>query len=114
MADNCPLTPYTIDYQSRYKFGWFGFDIEARRELSQLEDGRWKLDFSAKASMANLQELSVFTCTDSLITPGDYLYRAGGVIDEDDSDYEEGYGSADGGVMVSRGDEADYERHDCN
>lgn len=84
MADNCPLTPYTIDYQSRYKFGWFGFDIEARRELSQLEDGRWKLDFSARASMANLQELSVFTCTDSLITPGDYLYRAGGVIDEDD------------------------------
>lgn len=84
MAADCALTPYTIDYQSKYKFGWFSFDIEARRELSRQEDDRWKLDFNAEASMAKLREMSVFKCSDNQITPMDYLYRAGGLIDEDD------------------------------
>ena len=84
LAADCLLTPYAIDYQSKYKFGWFSFDIEAHRQLSQQADGHWKLEFNAEASMAKLREMSVFHCENNQITPVDYLYRAGGLIDEDD------------------------------
>ena len=83
-AGECLLKPYTVEYQSKYKFGWFSFDIEAKRHLTQLEDGRWRLAFDAEASMAKLNELSVFNCSNNQIMPSDYLYRAGGLIDEDD------------------------------
>ena len=78
------LTPYSIEYHSEYRLGWFSFDIDATRRLSQVDTDRWALNFNAEASVASLQEYSEFTYRDGTIIPSEYRYRASGMVADDD------------------------------
>ncbi|MDF1762844.1 MAG: DUF3108 domain-containing protein [Oleibacter sp.] len=80
------LKPFTIDYSSQYKLGWFSIDIDATRQLSQQSDGTWTLDFNAEASVATVKENSQFKLSKDgkTIIPMEYRFRATGLISEDD------------------------------
>ena len=85
-ADNstAALTPFSIDYRSEYKVGWFSFDIDANRTLTQVDGNHWRLAFDAEASIATLREYSDFMLVNDQITPANYSYRSTGLIDEKD------------------------------
>ena len=92
-ADNQPedteaysLAPFSIKYRSKYKAGWFSFNVGANRTLKQISDHVWQLSFNAKASMAGVKETSVFSFIQGKIVPIDYDYKASGLIEEDDRD----------------------------
>lgn len=78
------LTPFSIDYRSEYKVGWFSFDIDATRSLTKIDKTHWRMAFDAEASIATLKEYSDFTLVNDQITPTNYSYRSTGLIDEDD------------------------------
>jgi len=78
------LAPFSIDYTSEYRVGWFSFDIDANRTVSQRGNNLWRMDFDAEASIASLKETSDFILRDGQITPINYSYRASGLIDEPD------------------------------
>ena len=78
------LTPYSVEYTSEYRIGWFSFDIDATRTLEQRSDNLWRVDFDAEASIASLRETSDFIYKDNQIIPVNYSYRASGMIDEPD------------------------------
>lgn len=78
------LTPYTIEYTSEYRIGWFSFGIDATRTLEQRSNNLWRVDFDAEASIASLRETSDFIYKDNQIVPVNYSYRASGMIDEPD------------------------------
>lgn len=82
--DNKALIPYSIDYTSEYRIGWFSFDIDATRTLEQRSGNLWHVGFDAEASIASLHEESDFIFKDGQITPVNYRYRASGMIDEPD------------------------------
>lgn len=78
------LSPFTIDYRSEYKVGWFSFDIDATRTLTNIGGSHWRLAFDAEASIASLNETSDFILVGEQITPTNYSYRSSGLIDEAD------------------------------
>lgn len=81
---NDALTPFSIDYRSEYKVGWFSFDIDATRSLTKIDKTHWRMAFDAEASIATLKESSDFILINDQITPTNYSYRSTGLIDEDD------------------------------
>lgn len=78
------LSAYSIDYRSEYSVGWFSFDIDATKTLTQRSEHLWNPTFDAEASIASLKETSDFIYRDGMITPVNYTYRASGLIDEPD------------------------------
>ena len=78
------LTPFSIDYRSEYKVGWFSFDIDATRSLRKVDASHWRMAFDAEASIATLKESSDFILVGEQIIPVNYKYRSTGLIDEDD------------------------------
>jgi hypothetical protein len=81
---NIQLKPFEAHYTSSYKLGFLSFDIDAKRQLTELDNNTWQLDFSASASAASLEERSHFQLTDGLITPLKYTLEGSGLIQEDD------------------------------
>lgn len=79
------LKPFTANYTTQWKMGWFTIDIDAQRELKQLDDHRWQMVFEAEISTAKLVEKSIFTLSsEQRIQPLDYQYRASGLFNEPD------------------------------
>jgi hypothetical protein len=81
---NIQLKPFEAHYTSTYKLGFLSFDIDARRQLTELDNNTWQLDFSASASAASLDERSRFQLIDGVITPLKYTLEGSGLIQEDD------------------------------
>lgn len=81
-----PLQPFTINYRSKYKAGWFSFNVDAKRTLEQVSDNVWRLSFLAEASIATLKETSLFSLVDGQIVPIDYDYQSSGLIDDENRD----------------------------
>ena len=79
------LKPFTANYTTQWKMGWFTIDIDAQRELKQLDDLRWQMTFEAETNAAKLVEKSVFKLTQGQrIQPLSYQYRASGLFNEPD------------------------------
>lgn len=84
VAANIQLKPFEAHYTSSYKLGFLNFEIEAKRQLTELDNNTWQLDFSASASAASLDERSRFRLIDGVITPLQYTLEGSGLIQEDD------------------------------
>lgn len=86
LADNLSvLMPFKARYTTEWKVGWFSIDVDATRELKQLDQQHWQLTFEAETSAAKLRESSRFTLTpEQRIQPLHYTYRASGLFNEDD------------------------------
>ena len=79
------IKPFSADYTTEWKLGWFSIDIDAKRQLKQVAPDRWQLLFEAKTGAAKLRETSEFTLSDrARIQPLSYQYRASGLFNEDD------------------------------
>ncbi|WP_353347868.1 DUF3108 domain-containing protein [Oceaniserpentilla sp. 4NH20-0058] len=77
---NITLSPYIAKYEATWKAGWFPVTIEAKRELSKLEDGSWQLTFEAYSSIADLHEASKYNIEDNTIRPLTYRYKTSGFL----------------------------------
>lgn len=74
------ISPYTAKYEATWKAGWFPVTIEAKRELSKLENGNWQLTFEAYSSIADLHEASEYTIENQIIKPLTYRYKTSGFL----------------------------------
>jgi len=79
------IIPFTANYTTEWKVGWFNIEIDATRRLKKVSDKRWQILFEAAAGAAKLRETSEFTLSEqSRIQPLNYQYRASGLFNEDD------------------------------
>lgn len=78
------LTPFSADYRTEWKLGWFSIDIDAKRSLQRLANGNWFLSFEAETGAAALKETSEFSLKDGQIQPLEYHYDASGLFNEPD------------------------------
>lgn len=75
---------FIAHYKAQWKGGWFPISVDAQRQLSYLEDGTAKLQFSADSAIAGLDEISHFRWKDRTIQPLDYQYLRTGLFKEPD------------------------------
>lgn len=83
-AEIQPLKPFKAYYKSKIRVGWFKIKVNSTRELKQVSNGNWKLDFTAEASFAKVKENSLMSFKDGHYQPIAYRYRATGLADEKD------------------------------
>jgi len=67
------LQPYTAEYRGEYQ----GLPVKAKgiRQLSQLEDGSYRLTSSASAMFMNVEEVSEFRLHEGRVVPTSYDYQ---------------------------------------
>lgn len=78
------LVPFSAEYASEWKLGWFSVDVTAKRSLVKKPNGHWYFSFDADTRAAALQETSEFVVNQGQIQPLFYRYRASGLFNEDD------------------------------
>ena len=72
---------YTATYEATWKAGWFPITIEAKKELTPIENSQqWKASFEAYSSIADLSEISIFTINKDTIIPQRYQYKTTGFL----------------------------------
>lgn len=76
------LTPFSAHYTTSYKLGWFTLKIDAVRELKQLNNNNWQLTFDASTTGASLNEKSIVYLNDHQLTPVEYHYKTGGLLNK--------------------------------
>lgn len=79
-----PYPAFTADYNATWSGGWFPINVDAKRSLIYLADGRAKLIFEADSSIAGLKEISTFRFSDNSIQPLQYRYIRTGLFKEPD------------------------------
>lgn len=74
------FTPYEASYKATWKAGWFPITVDAKRELSQLENGLLQLKFEAYSSIADLHEQSQYSIDANTVKPHHYRYKTTGFL----------------------------------
>lgn len=81
--DTSQLKPFVAKYEATWKAGWFPVTIEAKRELSKMDNGNWQLTFEAYSSIADLHEASEYTIIQNTIKPFNYRYKTSGFLSKE-------------------------------
>lgn len=84
LADTPVYPEFIAHYKAQWKGGWFPISVDAKRQLTYLEDGSAKLSFSADSAIAGLDEISHFRWDGRTIQPLDYQYLRTGLFKEPD------------------------------
>ena len=82
LAEKPVLTPFSASYSTSYKLGWFTLNIDGSRELKLLDNNQWQLTFNASTNGASINEKSIFDLTENQITPVEYHYKTGGLLNK--------------------------------
>lgn len=82
IAEQPVLTPFSASYSTSYKLGWFTLNIDGSRELKLLDNNQWQLTFDASTNGASINEKSIFSIEDNQITPVEYHYKTGGLLNK--------------------------------
>jgi len=79
-ANAANLEPFIAEYEATWDAGWFPITISAKRQLTQEDNGQWKLTFEAYSSVADLSEMSYFTVANETLLPSQYRYKTSGFL----------------------------------